>query len=338
MTIAERIGLWHVWPMMRAVHYTGGTLDRGERLRRDADWLRERLHDGRSRVFPLWRSRNLILSGEPPRPAEFAPDPSLMARAEEVVFLGVDASGRCCFAIDLRAADEADLGDIAVGSQFIELRRVGAVIGRAEGALLAHARGLLHWHRRHRFCGACGAPTESREGGHLRACTNADCGAHHFPHTDPAVIMLVTRRDADGERCLLARQARWPKGMMSTLAGFVEPGECLEEAVCREIKEESGIEVAVPQYRGSQPWPFPASLMIGFRAEAAASELRLDPAELEDARWFSRAEILSRRAIGLVLPGPDSIARRLIEEWLEDAGEQRETKETAAQPQEQEAR
>lgn len=322
--------------MRRPLHYTGGTLDRGERFRRDAAWLGQRLGDGRSRVFPLWRGRNLIAAGEKPRPAEFAPEPSLLARAEEIVFLGVDESERACFAIDLDAAAETALGDFAQAGQFTELRRVGAVIAQADGALLAHARGLLHWHRQHRFCGACGAPTESREGGHLRACLGDGCGAHHFPHTDPAVIMLVTRPDPDAERCLLARQGRWPKGMMSTLAGFVEPGESLEEAVRREIEEESGIKVALPLYRGSQPWPFPASLMIGFRAEAlVGSELRLDPAELEDARWFSRDEIAARRDIGLILPGRDSIARRLIEEWLEDAGgERREAAETRRQEQE----
>lgn len=317
VNVAVRPGLCHVRPMMQSLQYTGGTLDRGERFRRDENWLRARLGDGHSRVFPLWRGRNLVSVGEPPRPTELPPDPSLMERAEQIVFLGIDECKRACFAVDVSAADEAALGDIVEGSRFVELRRVGAIIGQADGALLAHARGLLYWHRQHRFCGACGAPTESRAGGHIRACTRSGCGAQHFPHVDPAVIMLVTRLARDGELCLLARQANWPRGMMSTLAGFVEPGESLEEAVRREIEEESGIRVALPHYRGSQPWPFPGSLMIGFRAEAeSGSTLRLDPAELEDARWFSRDEIRARKNIGLVLPGRDSIARRLIEEWL----------------------
>jgi len=136
---------------------------------------------------------------------------------------------------------------------------------------------------------------------------------------DPAVIMLITRMAGDEGQCLLARQARWPKGMMSTLAGFVEPGETLEEAVAREIVEETGIRIANVRYQGSQPWPFPASLMLGFRAEAVSrSELQVNAAELEDARWFSRDEIRGRRSIGLILPGRDSIARRLIRDWVNE--------------------
>ncbi len=317
---------------MQGLHYTQVPLDRAEPMRHDADWQRERLADPSSRVFPVWRSRSLIGPGDVPQAVALSPEADLLARAEEIVFLGLDGEGRACFAADVSGFDEAEVGEPADGARFTELRRVGALLDRGQGAVLAYARGLLHWHRRHRFCGGCGAATESRDGGHIRACIDPACGAHHFPRTDPAVIMLITREVGDGQ-CLLARQARWPRGMMSTLAGFVEPGESLEEAVMREIEEETGISIAFPSYRGSQPWPFPSSLMLGFRAETEADAvLRVNAAELEDARWFSRDEIRDRRSIGLVLPGRDSIARRLIEEWVEEGEGGRTAQTEEAEP------
>lgn len=318
---------------MHGLHYTQVPLDRAEPLRRDGEWQRERLTDPSSRIFPVWRSRSLIVAGEAPRAVALSPGADIIARVDEIVFLGLDDHGRACFAADVSGLDDADIGALGEGARFIELRRVGSILDHGQGAILAYARGLLHWHRRHRFCGGCGAATESRDGGHTRVCIDPACGAHHFPRSDPAVIMLVTREVGDGGQCLLARQARWPKGMMSTLAGFVEPGESLEEAVMREIDEETGIRIAFPSYRGSQPWPFPASLMLGFRAEAEADAvLRVNAAELEDGRWFSRDEIRERKSIGLVLPGGDSIARRLIEEWMEEGEGGRTAQTEEAQP------
>src|SRR5262249_49094954 len=148
--------------------------------------------------------------------------------------------------------------------EFTDLRRVGPLLERFEGSLLAYARGITYWHQRHRFCGVCGAPTRSRDAGHVRVCLNETCKTQHFPRTDPAVIMLVH----DGDRCLLGRQSVWPTGMHSTLAGFVEPGESLEEAVAREVREETAIEVTDVAYHSSQPWPFPSSVMLGFHARA----------------------------------------------------------------------
>jgi NAD+ diphosphatase len=317
---------------MRGLHYTDGPLDRAELLRRDELWQRERLADPSSRIFPVWRSRSLV-ADDLPQAVALAPGAVLLEGCEEVVFLGLDEAGRACFAADVSALDERVSREPAEGARFIELRRVGAVLDRGQGAVLAYARGILHWHRRHRFCGACGSATESRDGGHMRACTGPDCGAHHFPGSDPAVIMLITRDVGGGGQCLLARQARWPKGMMSTLAGFVEPAESLEEAVMREVEEETGIRIAYPSYRGSQPWPFPASLMVGFRGEAEdGAVLRVNAAELEDARWFSREEIRERKEIGLILPGRDSIARRLIEEWVEEGEGGRTAQTEEAQP------
>jgi NAD+ diphosphatase len=309
---------------MDGLHYTAVPLDRAERFRRDEAWQQARLCDPSSRIFPLWRDRNLITRGEAAQAVALEPTADLVARAEEIVFLGLDQAQRACFAVDFSSATDAALADPTTAGQFVELRRIAAALDRGDAAVLALARGLIHWNRRHRFCGVCGAATESRHGGHVRACTASECNAQHFPRTDPAVIMLVTRHGQDGAQCLLARQASWPSGMMSTLAGFVEPGESLEEAVRREIEEETGILIASLHYRGSQPWPFPASLMLGFRGEALpGSALMVNAGELEDARWFSREEIRERRRIGLILPRRDSIARRLIEEWMDEDRDER---------------
>ena len=172
--------------------------------------------------------------------------------------------------------------------QFQELRQVAALLDAPDAAILAHARAMAYWHQRHRFCGDCGSPTESREGGYVRVCSNAQCGQHHFPRSDPAIIVLVE----SGNRCLLGRKSSWPAGQYSTIAGFVEPGECIEGAVIREVSEETGVQVGEIHYQSSQPWPFPSSLMLGFRARAVESTIRVDQDELrrEDAQWFTREE------------------------------------------------
>jgi NAD+ diphosphatase len=233
---------------------------------------------------------------------------------EEAIFLG-EEDGAALFA--------ADFGPAAAPSgRFAEVRAVGALLSAKEAGWCAYARALAFWHSRHRYCGACGGATVSVQGGHIRRCQI--CDAQHFPRSDPAVIVLVTHRHPEfGERCLLGRSTRFPAGLYSTLAGFVEPGESLEETVRREVYEESGVEVADIQYRSSQPWPFPASLMLGFRATARDDALRIDPDELVDAGWYTRTQLIDpeRRPIGL--PNPDSIARHLIEDWLyEDEGQE----------------
>jgi NAD+ diphosphatase len=192
------------------------------------------------------------------------------------------------------------------------LREVGALLGDRDAGLLVHAVGLANWHATHTHCARCGAPTASAKGGSIRRCS-AD-GSEHFPRTDPAVIMLVT----DGaDRCVLGRQAIWPAGRYSTLAGFVEPGESAEHAVAREVEEETGIAVRDVVYRGSQPWPFPASLMLGYRAicDADAHPVARD-GELEDARWFTKDQL--RDGKGTLLPTPVSIAWHLITDWLNE--------------------
>ncbi len=307
--------------MMTPLCYTGCALDRAAQRRSDDAWLAERLCDPESRFVPLWQDRNLIVPGDAPSAVSVAGAelPPGACSEQQAVFLGLENGGRAWFSVDLSEHAKGDLTILGDGAKFISLRRVGPLMDHAAGSLLAYTLGICFWHRRHRFCGVCGAPTENRHGGHLRVCTRAECGAEHFPRTDPAVIMLVTRSGAEGDACLLGRQARWPKGMMSTLAGFVEPGESLEETVVREVEEESGIRVVNVRYMGSQPWPFPSSLMLGFRAEAPpGAVLDFDADELDDARWFTRAEIRDPQSVGLIMPGADSIARRLIETWVDE--------------------
>jgi NAD+ diphosphatase len=188
---------------------------------------------------------------------------------------------------------------------------VGWGVPRPEASVLAHARGLLHWRQRNKFCGVCGNACEVKSAGHAMQCTV--CKTQHFPRTDPAVIMLVHRNG----KALLGHSTRFPRATMySTLAGFVEPGETLEEAVRREVLEESGIVVGEVHYHSSQPWPFPGNIMLGFYAEGLTDEITIDPEELKDARWFSRDEMRNSEAHGFALPRVDSIARRLIEDWL----------------------
>jgi NAD+ diphosphatase len=250
---------------------------------------------------------------------------TLLDGAGEVVFLGLERQ-RAVFALDL-PEEQADHVVAAAGaSGFVDLRKVGPLVSGQDAALLAYARGMMHWHRTHRFCGRCGHATESREGGHVRICLNAACATPAFPRTDPAVIMLVDRPAADGRpaTCLLGWHSRLPPGVFTTLAGFVEPGESLEEAVAREVFEETGIRVSDVAYQASQPWPFPASIMLGFRARATSHEIRLDDEELDEAGWFTAAEVRgfgewADEAAPRRLPRRDSIARALIESWLEEA-------------------
>jgi NAD+ diphosphatase len=230
----------------------------------------------------------------------------LVPPGDDAVFLGL-ADGAPVFASE----GERDEGSPA------GLREAATELPAGQAALAAYAASLLSWHRRHRFCANCGRPTDLADGGHQRDCPS--CGAQHFPRTDPVVIVRVTDR---ADRLLLGRQAAWPAGRFSVLAGFVEPGETLEEAVAREVLEESGIEVAQPAYVASQPWPFPSSLMIGFSAVGVGGEPRPGDHELSEVRWFERAEVAAAAAgRGRIrLSPPYSISRRLIDAWLGQVG------------------
>jgi len=283
--------------------YAAEALDRAAHRRRDAGWLTAARMAPTSRVVLLSELRFALL-GTDEAPLLHAPTVAELGAAlpPEAIFLG-ERAGVAWFALDLGAEPPAQ-------GRLAELRAISLLLPADDAALLAYARAVAHWHHGHRFCGRCGSPTEVVQGGHARRCPA--CGSETFPRTDPAVIVLVTH----GERCLLARSPRFPPGMYSTLAGFVEAGESLEQTLRREVREEVGIELDELTYRASQPWPFPQSLMLGFRATAVGTTLAIDQDEIEDAIWLTRVQIADAERCPVRLPNRDSIARFLIEEWL----------------------
>lgn len=294
--------------------YSSSPLDRVGERRDDAAWIDAQLEHPDTLFVPVWRNRNLVSGMDEARPEAVyisgAAAGALRMAGGPWALLGL-LDGRAVFAIDISsAADPVPLLPDRLGS-FVDLRSVGWGVPKPEASVLAHARGLMHWRSRQRFCGVCGAGCEPRSAGHVMLCSG--CKTEHFPRTDPAVIMLVTR----GDLALLGHSQRFPRAnMYSTLAGFVEPGESLEEAVRREVREESGIMVGQVWYHSSQPWPFPGNVMLGFYAEGLTEEIQVDATELLDVRWFSRRQIADHDAHGFQLPRGDSIARRLIEDWL----------------------
>jgi NAD+ diphosphatase len=320
--------------------FTGARLDRAaDGRRRDPAWLAAQLADPAARAV-VAGTEGVRMTGDRLAVVPVAEAPA----AAPPVLLGLDAEGPL-FAVDedvppagpsappplaagARRGDPARAPAPADGDRPVGLRDAVVVLSQEEGGIVAYAAALLNWHRRHRFCAACGALSEHAEGGLVRSCPR--CGTEHHPRTDPVVIMVVT----DGERLLLGRQAIWPPRRYSALAGFVEAGESLEEAVAREVLEEARVEIEPPQYVASQPWPFPASLMLGFRARWRTGTPRPEVGEIEDVRWFSRDEVAAAAALdgdpwgaapgpgdddgGLLLPPRHAIARRLVEGWLED--------------------
>ena len=300
--------------MKRPNPYAGLGLDRASERRNDQAWLDALAVDESAVILPVWQSKNLVTLGEERRAVmlQSGDGRTLFEIAREVVFLGLKEQVPH-FAVDLSHLDDPHIHAPLPGeTEFTELRNVSVLMPIEEGGLLAYAKGIMHWHDRHLFCGVCGSPTESREAGFLRVCANPACGASHFPRTDPAVIMLVIH----GDCVVLGRKAEWVAGMYSTLAGFVEPGESLEDAVAREVMEEVNIPVSNIRYHSSQPWPFPSSLMLGFYADAESEDITMNPDELEDARWFTRQELADGGAGIARRPRSDSIARRLIDEWI----------------------
>ena len=299
--------------------FAANPVDRLVDKRRDQQWLLGQMGAASSRFVPVWRMQNFFADADSATARLLhASEVPTALRPEQVTLLG-ELDGTIYFALDVEAAeDEQPPAWLADVGAFRDLRAVGTALDPKIGALQAYARAMIYWERRHRFCGDCGSATRSTEGGFVRTCTNPTCGKQIFPRTDPAIIVLVQ----SGDRCLLARQASWPEGRYSVIAGFVEPGESLEDAVKREVMEESGIEVSEVYYHSSQPWPFPSSLMVGYLAHAATTEFNLIDDELEVARWMTRAQISAElRAGTLKLPPGLSISRRLIESWF-DAGEE----------------
>ena len=295
--------------------YSSDYLDRVSHLRNNPDWLSEQMTAATSRLLPVWQQHNLVVSGDTVAAAalEVRHIEHLRDEQAEPILLGL-VDGTAYFTLDVSHIQDPHAHEIlGAAGLFEDLRKVGPYVGREEGNLLAYARGINYWHQRHRFCGVCGAPTRSEAAGHQRRCTDEACNASHFPRTDVACIMLIY----DADRIIMGKAPRFQGRMQSVLAGFLEPGETLEDCVAREVYEEVGVRVTDVEYQHSQPWPFPASLMVGFRARALDTEITVDETELLSAEWLSRAELKAITPDSEVqLPRPDSIARRLIEEWL----------------------
>jgi NAD+ diphosphatase len=282
-----------------------GTVDRVTEKRTDGKWLAAAWQDPRTRVLAVFDGRALVRADDERVELVFVPPRE--ASAGTRFLLGQDADGIVYFGVS------ADLPAAVGGAQVTSLREVGALLSDRDAGLLTHAVALANWHDTHTHCPVDGTPTVPDPGGHFTICPKD--GTEHFPRTDPAVIMLVTDPD---DRCLLARNAAWPGRRVSILAGFVDPGESAEQAVIREVAEETGIKVTNVRYVGSQPWPMPRSLMLGFRADAPAGQaISVDHEELAEAYWFSRDDLLAAiKAREIALPPPVSIARHIIESWF----------------------
>jgi len=298
--------------------YSGGTIDRASNQRADPGFVDTILAAAGTRLIPMWRDQ-CIVSGEAAAPVMLAAAEAgaVLEAAAETVFLGIDDDGGI-FAADVSALEESRAVEVAGGDRVLDVRGLVGTLEHGEAALLGYARGLLHWNRHQQYCGTCGSVTRSGHGGRLRACENPACARLHFPRVEPAVIMLVETRGTPA-RCLLARHKGSAPGGYSLLAGFVDVSESLEDAVRREVAEETGVPVDQVTYVVSQGWPFPSGLMVGFRAIAAAETVTVDGQEVLQARWFTRAELLEHAASGGRLGRPDSIDRYLLRTWLAES-------------------
>lgn len=294
--------------------YADSGLDRGGPRRADERWIGGLLAEAATVIIPMWRDS--CLTDGAGRVRRCPPGTAgLLAACGQPVFLGVGAEG-AVFAADLSELDEPAALSVAGAAAAADIRALFAGLSGPDAAALGYAKGILRWHREQRFCGACGGTTRAGHGGHQRCCEG--CGRLLFPRIEPAVITLVTAPPEPGraDRCLLARHRGAKPGSFATLAGFVEIGESFEDAVRREVAEEAGVTVGEAGYLGSQPWPFPSGIMIGFRARALTGAIDVDGAELEEARWFTRDQV---RAAG-VGQRHDSIEHYLIEGWLSEGG------------------
>ena len=290
--------------------FAGAFVDRIGERRKDSAWLAEAVRSEQCCFVPVWGEQCLV-GGDPLEAVLLSREQvSSMVDDQDLIFLGLFRD-RPAFALSISAQSNAPFPELG---EFHDLRYLGTVLPPDEANLVAHARALVLWHASQVFCGVCGSSARPGAAGNSRICMNEECRREIFPRVDPAVIVLVS----NGDKCLLGRQVNWPEGRYSTVAGFVEPGESLEDAVRREVYEETNIHVGQVTYHSSQPWPFPSSLMLGFMAEAQSEDIILNDGELEDARWFSRKELRSGFP---KLPFQISIARRLVDHWLNDVGD-----------------
>ena len=296
--------------------FAGGALDRRSDLRLETDWLAARREDPASRALALWNGQPLLVEHEGglalvQLEAELAL--RLAGSDEHILFMGLDGE-TAVFAVDLMGDGDPTAGPLEGRGKFMDLRMSGGRMSAADAGAAATAKALFEWKRRHGFCSACGQRSEAAEAGWKRVCTA--CKTEHFPRTDPVTIMLPVI----GDQALLGRQAAWPKGRFSCLAGFMEPGESIEAACAREVKEEAGLTVVRVRYHSSQPWPFPTNLMIGLIAEVSDQDARPDQTELEEVRWFSRQALrglLAGDVDGIGVPPAFAVAHQLMKAWAE---------------------
>jgi NAD+ diphosphatase len=299
--------------------FAGNPLDRASEKRIDTEWMSARLNDPESLAIAIWNGRPLVedaASGKPSVQIAYLPISlarKIAASDERVLFMGLWKQ-IAVFAIDLESAADPTDGPLSGFGRFEDLRGIALILPPTDAAILATAKGVFEWRRKHAYCSACGQPSIAVDGGWKRLCES--CRTEHFPRTDPVVIMLPIF----GEKCLLGRQAIWPKGMFSALAGFLEPGETIEEACAREVKEEAGLTATSVVYHSTQPWPYPSSLMIGLFAEVTDDNATPDQTELDEVRWFSREEtraLLKGEIPGVSAPPAMAIAHQLIKTWSE---------------------
>lgn len=298
------------------IPFAGNPLNRASEKRLEANWIESRLHDPSSLIFPMWRLEPFLLGPENSAPPiqlgllKPGLTDALAADGAPCIFLGLDGD-RAVFALDISAAaNPAKEGPLAGLGFFRDARAAGQMVSIKEAAIIAQAKALIDWHQRHGFCPKCGAPTRLMDAGYRRLCDK--CNSEHFPRVDPVVIMLAT----DGDACLVGRGKLFPQGMFSALAGFIEPGETVEEAVRRELMEEASVKVGEVSYWATQPWPFPSSLMIGCFAKATSRDVKVDQSELAEVRWIERKVarelIEGKRVDGIMVPPPIAIAHHLI--------------------------
>jgi NAD+ diphosphatase len=298
--------------------FAGNPLDRASYHRVDEAWLTAQLDSPEALALAMWNGRPLVEDCADGGvqlaylPAKLAGD--LSGGPERLLFLGLWKEAPV-FAVDLEGLTDPAAASVKGMGRFEDLRQIALALPSTDAAIAATAKGVFEWRRRHRRCAVCGESTRAADGGWKRVCES--CEAEHFPRTDPVVIMLPHH----GERCMLGRQEIWPAGMFSCLAGFLEPGEAIEEACARELEEEAGLHARNVRYHSSQPWPYPSSLMIGLLAEVEDEEGRPDQTELSEVRWFTRAEardLLAGKIPGVFCPPPNAIAHQLIKAWAEE--------------------